>query len=504
MPTSPAEPNDVNLDCCINAEEKGLQPRFTCHEPTATLGCQSNMDFSFFENNSVITGGFMLMMMGGLFYSLKSLPGRIWGLIERVFIIHMEILDDDESFQWMQIWLAERLQSALSISVVTRRTKKDDTDDDNEASDDKPSILFVPAVGTYFFWYRNRFVSLSRNRDEKRPSPAFTPGSFSEGKSLMRDKESFTLRIFSRDKELARHLIRECRDRALPSDGKIDVRIPLYNYWCLSTRITPRPLASVILHGDQSQELLADMRHFLVSYDWYHQTGVPYRRGYLLYGPPGSGKSSLVKAIAGELKLGIYVMGLSDPEINDNRIGNLLSKVPEKSILLLEDVDCAFAMRKKSSDKNNGLSFSGLLNAIDGVASAEGRIMIMTTNHIERLDPALIRPGRADVKVFLDNASVEQARRLFEQFFPEHRHLASGFAEQIEDRRHSMAALQNHLMLHHHDPERAIREVPAIKNLQDGRSPASVMSGNAKGRAKEPREKTFLPITSCTSNSDDM
>jgi SpoVK/Ycf46/Vps4 family AAA+-type ATPase len=113
------------------------------------------------------------------------------------------------------------------------------------------------------------------------------------------------------------------------------------------------------------------------------------------------------------------------------------------------------------------------LNAIDGVASAEGRIFIMTTNHVDKLDPALVRPGRADVKILLDNASAEQARRLFEQFFPESRHLAPAFAEQIEDRKHSMATLQNYLMLHRHHPEDAIRWASTIMHVNAGR-PAEV------------------------------
>src|SRR5207253_2725559 len=92
--------------------------------------------------------------------------------------------------------------------------------------------------------------------------------------------------------------------------------------------------------------------------------------------------------------------GCSVPNMSDNRLGDLLAKVPERNILLLEDIDCAFVKRKRASGKEGELTFSGLLNALDGVASPEGRIVVMTTNHVDKLDPALIRPGRADVKLY--------------------------------------------------------------------------------------------------------
>jgi chaperone BCS1 len=208
------------------------------------------------------------------------------------------------------------------------------------------------------------------------------------------------------------------------------------------------------------------MREFLASAEWYQQVGVPYRRGYLLYGPPGNGKSSVVKALAGELGMSIYLLMLSDPDMNDNRINELLAKVPERNLLLLEDIDCAFARRKRTNGREGGLTFSGLLNAIDGVASPEGRMIIMTTNHLERLDPALIRPGRADVKLSFANARADQARRLFGRFYPEQVRLSRDFARRVEDGKYSMATLQDYLMLHRRNPEEAVERADEIGRLQ--------------------------------------
>ena len=144
--------------------------------------------------------------------------------------------------------------------------------------------------------------------------------------------------------------------------------------------------------------------------------GVPYRRGYLLFGPPGTGKTSFVQAIAGALKLNLCYVNLSNGEMTDDTLNRLLTDAPERSIILLEDIDAMFNQREMTYKSK--LSFSGFLNALDGVRSQEGQILFMTTNHKEKLDAALLRPGRADVHVNLNLASEKQIKCLFERFFP--------------------------------------------------------------------------------------
>lgn len=147
--------------------------------------------------------------------------------------------------------------------------------------------------------------------------------------------------------------------------------------------------------------------------------------------------------------LDIYVVSLSSSWISDSTLTTLMGRVPARCIVLLEDLDAAFT-RSTSRDGSatgspensettatvessesrhsrrhkdnlsdvNTLSLSGLLNALDGVAASEGRILFATTNHLERLDPALSRPGRMDVWVEFRNASKWQAELLFRNFFP--------------------------------------------------------------------------------------
>ena len=113
------------------------------------------------------------------------------------------------------------------------------------------------------------------------------------------------------------------------------------------------------------------------------------------------------------------MLNLSERGLADDKLIHLLANTPERSFVLIEDIDAAFNKRVQSSADGyqSSVTFSGFLNALDGVASGEERVIFMTTNHPERLDPALIRPGRVDLAMLIDDASPRQARRLFERFY---------------------------------------------------------------------------------------
>ncbi len=210
---------------------------------------------------------------------------------------------------------------------------------------------------------------------------------------------------------------------------------------------------------------LEDLRDFQQSAAWYAQRGIPYRRGYLLHGPPGTGKTTTVLALAGELKLSLAVLSLSNRLMGDESLLATVNALPAATILLIEDVDCVFK-NPRTTESNVGVTLSGLLNALDGVSSRDGRILFMTTNHPERLDPALLRPGRVDRKIELGFATFDQARRLYLWFYQgcgltdsQLSAEADRFANQVSPGRVCMAALQEHLLRHRRSPEAAAREV---------------------------------------------
>ena len=189
-------------------------------------------------------------------------------------------------------------------------------------------------------------------------------------------------------------------------------------YWSDMGPFVERPVATLVADDDRIARLVDDLRRFLASRDWYVARGVPWRRGYLLHGPPGTGKSSAIRAVATELGVGIGTLDLGRASLTDDELTTALSTGPDRVIYAFEDIDAVFSGRAAGDGAPGGISFSGLLNALDGVAAQEGRAIFMTTNHPDRLDPALIRPGRADVHVELGLVGAGAARALFLRFFP--------------------------------------------------------------------------------------
>jgi len=186
--------------------------------------------------------------------------------------------------------------------------------------------------------------------------------------------------------------------------------------WCYVGRVPNRSISSVI--GPGVEGIAADLREFLDSRAWYEGRGIPYKRGYLMYGPPGNGKTSLCKALASEMGLDLCILNLAD--LTDENASELMADLAEigrqnrPKLLVAEDVDSFVDGRDV---KKMTLSFSTLLNMFDGVASQEGTVLVLTTNLVNSLDPALIRPGRIDLKVEVENPDPESIQKYLELFY---------------------------------------------------------------------------------------
>lgn len=201
---------------------------------------------------------------------------------------------------------------------------------------------------------------------------------------------------------------------------RIDKKILIFKYdfgWIQSHIVNERPIETIYLPDDNLKKILDDINYFKSKevIQRYQELALTHKRTYLFHGIPGSGKSSLVRGIASQFNMSISILDF-DNELTDKSLRNAFKKLPENTILLLEDIDCLFNERKSHDSMKNSLTFSGLLNALDGVVQNNNTIIIITTNHVEVLDIALKR--RLDVSIEFTYVKKPQVKTMFEKFFP--------------------------------------------------------------------------------------
>jgi chaperone BCS1 len=248
------------------------------------------------------------------------------------------------------------------------------------------------------------------------------------------------------------HLI-ELSDRTEPRTFTISRWNIKNQYWQREQRAKARSLSSVVLPEATMEDLIRDVDEFTSEETaaWYSEHGIPYKGSYLFYGVPGAGKTSLIQALAGKYCLNLCYLSPTHPDLTDDSLKNAFVRATPNSIIVLEDVDALFGPRRQNKVEKCPLTFSGLLNALDGVGPGGGAIVVLTSNHRELLDPALLRPGRVDKHVHFGHATSEQRAALFLQFYPKAdaalaRRFSDNVAAALGDRQLAMAGLQQYFI----------------------------------------------------------
>ncbi|BGP16775.1 hypothetical protein JCM10213_002168 [Rhodosporidiobolus nylandii] len=435
------------------------------------------------DSNPYFSAGFGLMALGVGAQLLRR--SAVYGatIAQRRLLVSLEISSKDPSYLWFLQWMSQQsarqaqladrplrgiegLASRIRSHELAVETKYEQRKDGSSTAE----FSLVPGPGTHYFRYKNAWFQVKRER-------ATNMLDLNSGTPW----ETVHLTTLSRDRGLFSPLLEEAR--RLAQQAQVG-RTVIYTAWGAEWRPFGRPrekrlLESVVLDSGVKERVVDDVRAFMGRGRWYSERGIPYRRGYLLYGPPGSGKSSFIQALAGSLDYNICVLNLSERGLTDDKLNHLLANAPERSIVLLEDIDAAFSKRQQTGEAgfNSNVTFSGLLNALDGVASSTSqRILFLTTNHLEQLDPALIRPGRVDLKELIDDATPFQARELFTRFYGDEEGLkAEDFARLKEELvsgvdkakqegvRVSMAALQGHFI--RNGARQAVEEWPELRRM---------------------------------------
>lgn len=399
--------------------------------------------FSNVTSNPLFSAGFGLIGVGAALSLFRKGSTVGASVLRRKLLVTLEIPSKDKSYLWFLQWMSQQAPRRQVQHLAVETSYKQH---DNGSVSTKFGL--VPGPGTHYFKWRNVWMQVERQRSGKMMD-------LSTGSPW----ETITITTLSRDRHVFKDLLQEAQEMALKKqEGKTVLYTSYGPEWRpFGMPRRRRTLDSVILDKGITKRIVDDVKAFIRNGKWYNERGIPYRRGYLLYGPPGSGKSSFIQALAGELEYNICILNLSERGLTDDRLNHLLSNVPERSIMLLEDIDAAFTKRTQTDNQGyqSMITFSGLLNSLDGVASAEERIIFLTTNHVEKLDPALIRPGRVDLKEYLGNATEYQIRNMFLRFYDDEK-LADEFVQKTKDKGVSTASLQGHFVYYKDKPQEAV------------------------------------------------
>ncbi|XP_043284335.1 mitochondrial chaperone BCS1 [Venturia canescens] len=414
------------------------------------------------SDNPYFGAGFGLFGIGAGAALLRKVSQGAMLYFRRHYMITLEVPCRDKSYQWLLQWITHKgARKTQHLSVETSFEQRD-------TGHVKTKYEFIPSIGTHFFRYQGNWIRVERTREQQ-----------TLDLHMGIPWETVQLTAFGKDRSIYFNILEEARQMALKEhEGKTIMYTAMGSEWRqFGHARKKRPLDSVVLDTGVADRIITDCREFIDNPGWYSDRGIPYRRGYLLHGPPGCGKSSFITALAGELERGICVLNLSERGLTDDRLNHLLAVAPQQTIILLEDIDAAFGNReetvevKSAYDGLNRVTFSGLLNCLDGVASTEARILFMTTNYLERLDPALVRPGRVDVKEYIGWCSIDQVEQMFRRFYcdpgEKSTTMAREFANSVmkHGKKVSPAQIQGFFMFHKNHPEKVLNNVPQIWEL---------------------------------------
>lgn len=364
-----------------------------------------------------LSGAFLLSIMAGMFLSLKSVLKVVWERIQRRIIYTVKIEQTDDLFLYLEKWLIHHHEKEYRSVIahigdiyIPDQTGKGmevprSTKDDDESTISRETIKYRQENDTLIVKLKGSYVKIYKGREKLENASSLL--------SLYFDHFSISILFFkSKIKCLLEEVI-DFNQQFKKESSRRDVYTwDGYHNWNRLTDIRMKSFDQVVLPKEMKESLIKDIDEFLVSEKWYEEKAIPYKRGYLFYGTPGNGKTSVSVAMANYLNRSIHTVTIS--EITDDAsMRSVFRGVKASAVLLFEDVDTMFDGRKSKK----GASFSTFLNCLDGVFYKHGSIVIMTTNYVNKLDPALIRPGRIDFKAEIINPEFDEVKNYIELFY---------------------------------------------------------------------------------------
>ena len=360
----------------------------------------------------MIAGAISLWGLGVLSYLIRGFPALISKYIKRLFTTTIVLTNSNDSFYLFLKWYQLKgYDNKARFLKITNGRYGDDT-----------TLTKSIGYGNHLLWYKNQPIYLVMEQKESA--------------SLQKERDELTLIAIGRSHKLFDQLFKDITSAGLDNENSV-IKRSSGDRWCRSSEQRPRSFNTVYLQDSITSSILQYLDDFKSRESWYLEKGIPYQAGILLYGPPGTGKTSIIKAIADYLDYQMHILNASSLA----NIESAMFTLPEKSLVVIEDIDGCNATKRRqspepellttepSNDSNKAddifdfsfANLSDILNAIDGIHQVHGRVLVATTNHIEKLDAALIREGRFDLKIevgYIDNTTL---LKMIENFYGQYK-----------------------------------------------------------------------------------
>lgn len=358
------------------------------------------------QGNQMAQAALVAAPATALTYMARSVPMNVYHGLKRLVSIDVRLNSDMPEYESLARWItATVVRDKFSRNYVYEAEKK--WDDEDYTSEVKHHGL-TAGYGRHFGMFGRQPVVVNRFLDESSATDKF--------------KEHLVVTFFTGRKSVRKFSAEIAKVAGISTEEFTSVPIHINNggYWNRMGKRPLRRLNSVFTAGDAGLKVVEAIRAFEGKRDDNHRLGLPHHMGIMLHGEPGCGKSSLIHAVASETERSIFYLNMGSVK-NDTDLTTLLSGTRDWSriILAIEDIDAAGVKVKRSpepteepeevdletGEPRSPVSLSALLNVLDGILCPDGLVVIATTNHLDKLDPALKREGRFDHTIELGKLS---------------------------------------------------------------------------------------------------
>ena len=351
--------------------------------------------------NQGIAGGITLALTGSALYVIKETPRTVYNFIKKQCTTSLTLNNSDWQKNQTFIQLNKFIKSKTT-ETGSRTVSIDSYWDEDECC---AKVVLSLGYGLHFFWYKGRLMWVEKRMLESSGSE--------------RQKEQTTITYLGRSHRVFEEILEDNkRDK---DNNKFTVSEFKNNEWRPISEHDKRGLDLLALNPEIKNFFKCEIEYFKNNKDTYVKLGLPYKTTMLLHGKPGTGKTSIIRAIASDFDLNVCTININNH--SDQSFSDALSTAPKNSIILIEDFDSSSSVKDRAVTKKDGdslddirasfLTLTGILNSLDGVCSLDGNIVFMTTNHLEQIDPAVYRSGRVDHVVELPKIDQKTVKDYF-------------------------------------------------------------------------------------------